>query len=147
MHMYTLVHADDGDDGGDDDGGDDDGDGEGDDDGDVDDDDDDDANGDDGVAGDDGDGDEGDDGDDGDAIVQILHQEAKHEFSVGDLRGSITTTNGIKQGCDIAPCLWAFFSVSVMLRLAEARDMQWLQSLVTIFCRRPLAKLDNQITC
>ncbi|OLP79705.1 LINE-1 retrotransposable element ORF2 protein [Symbiodinium microadriaticum] len=66
-------------------------------------------------------------------IIQSLHQEARYHFTVGTHAACVCTTNGIKQGCTIAPSIWAFFTVAVMLKMTEARSMQWLQQVCTLF--------------
>ena len=66
-------------------------------------------------------------------IIQSLHQQARYHFTVGGCTDFVCTTNGIKQGCTIAPSIWAFFTVAVMLKLVEARSMEWLQQVCTLF--------------
>ena len=66
-------------------------------------------------------------------VIQRLHYEAKYHYSVGDHRGQTCTSNGIKQGCKIAPYLWSYFTVAFMLRLREARDQTWLERTMTMF--------------
>ncbi|CAE7323581.1 Pol [Symbiodinium necroappetens] len=66
-------------------------------------------------------------------IIQSLHQQAQYHFTVGSCTDFVCTTNGIKQGCTIAPSIWAFFTVAVMLKLVEARSMEWLQQVCTLF--------------
>ena len=66
-------------------------------------------------------------------IIQSLHQQAQYHFTVGGCTDFVCTTNGIKQGCTIAPSIWAFFTVAVMLKLVEARSMEWLQQVCTLF--------------
>ncbi|CAE7243260.1 Pol, partial [Symbiodinium necroappetens] len=66
-------------------------------------------------------------------IIQSLHQQARYHFTVGTHTACVCTTNGIKQGCTIAPSIWAFFTVAVMLKMTEARSMQWLQQVCTLF--------------
>ncbi|CAE7856746.1 Pol, partial [Symbiodinium microadriaticum] len=66
-------------------------------------------------------------------IIQSLHQQARYHFTVGSHTSFVCTTNGIKQGCTIAPSIWAFFTVAVMLKMTEARSMHWLQQVCTLF--------------
>ena len=66
-------------------------------------------------------------------IIQSLHQQAQYHFTVGSCTDFVCTTNGIKQGCTIAPSIWAFFTVAVMLKLVEATSMEWLQQICMLF--------------
>ncbi|CAE7187205.1 Pol [Symbiodinium sp. CCMP2456] len=66
-------------------------------------------------------------------IVQQLHKAAQYKFQVGDLTGSTTTTNGIKQGCVIAPYLWNFFTIAFLTLLRNQRDLEWIQRVLSLF--------------
>ena len=66
-------------------------------------------------------------------IIQQLHHHAKYIYRVGTSTGSTLTSNGIKQGCVIAPYLWNFFSLAFLLLLQEKRDLAWIQNLLSLF--------------
>ncbi|CAE7260053.1 Pol, partial [Symbiodinium sp. CCMP2456] len=67
------------------------------------------------------------------AAIQQLHKEACYHFDVRSQTGSATTTNGIKQGCRVAPILWVCFSISLMQGLSGHRDLAWVQRVLTLF--------------
>ena len=67
------------------------------------------------------------------AVLQSFHQNAQYRFRVGSLTGSVTTNNGIKQGCKAAPYLWNFFSTAIMQRLIACRSLEWLLRVCTLF--------------
>ncbi|CAE7892314.1 pol [Symbiodinium microadriaticum] len=66
-------------------------------------------------------------------LVQQLHHHAKYVYRVGTCTGSTLTSNGIKQGCVIAPYLWNYFSLAFLLLLQEQRDLAWIQNLLSLF--------------
>ena len=66
-------------------------------------------------------------------IIQRLHYEAKYHYRVEDLTDYTVTSNGIKQGCVIAPYLWSFYTVTLMLMLREKRSQEWLENTMTLF--------------
>ena len=67
------------------------------------------------------------------AAVQQLHKNACYHYDIRSLHGTTTTTNGIKQGCRVAPALWLCYSISVLQGLARHRDMGWLHRIITLF--------------
>ena len=67
------------------------------------------------------------------AAVQQLHKNARYHYEIRSLSGATTTTNGIKQGCRVAPVLWLCYSISVLQGLARHRDMGWLHRVITLF--------------
>ncbi|CAE7763314.1 Pol [Symbiodinium sp. CCMP2456] len=66
-------------------------------------------------------------------VVQQLHKDAQYIYNVGSHRGSRVTTNGIKQGCVIAPYLWNYFSVAFLLLLRDKRSLAWIQQILSLF--------------
>ena len=66
-------------------------------------------------------------------IIQQLHHHAKYVYRVGTSTGSTLASNGIKQGCVIAPYLWNFFSLAFLLLLQDKRDLAWIQNLPSLF--------------
>ncbi|OLQ10177.1 RNA-directed DNA polymerase from mobile element jockey [Symbiodinium microadriaticum] len=66
-------------------------------------------------------------------IVQQLHKDAQYKFQVSDIKGSTVSTNGIKQGCVIAPYLWNYFTLAFLAILESHRDLDWLQRVLSLF--------------
>ena len=66
-------------------------------------------------------------------IIQQLHRDAQYIFRSGDLVAGQTTTNGLKQGCCIAPFLWSFYTVALMQALSEKLGPTWLQQALVLF--------------
>ena len=66
-------------------------------------------------------------------LVQQLHHEAQYIYRSGTHRGATTTTNGIKQGCVIAPYLWNYYSLLFLLQLQHHRDTEWIRRILTLF--------------
>ncbi|CAE7831148.1 pol [Symbiodinium sp. CCMP2592] len=66
--------------------------------------------------------------------VQQLHLHALYKYQVGqNSHGATSTTNGVKQGCKIAPYLWCFLTLRFMELLMQSRSEQWLVHIMTIF--------------
>ena len=66
--------------------------------------------------------------------VQQLHLHTQYKYHVGqNHHGATCTTNGVKQGCKIAPYLWCFLTLKFMGILKQHRDETWLQAALTIF--------------
>ena len=66
-------------------------------------------------------------------IIQQLHRRAQYVYQAGPYRGSTVTTNGIKQGCVIAPYLWNYFSLAFLLILQDKRSLTWIQATLSLF--------------
>ncbi|CAE7941833.1 Pol [Symbiodinium necroappetens] len=66
-------------------------------------------------------------------IVQQLHKDAQYKFQVGDIKGSTVSTNGIKQGCVVAPYLWNFFTLAFLTLLQQQRSLEWIQRVLSLF--------------
>ncbi|CAE7934299.1 Pol, partial [Symbiodinium necroappetens] len=66
-------------------------------------------------------------------LVQQLHKDAQYKFQVGDIRGSTVSTNGIKQGCVIAPYLWNYFTITFLSLLRQQRSLEWIQRVLSLF--------------
>ncbi|CAE7274187.1 unnamed protein product, partial [Symbiodinium sp. KB8] len=67
------------------------------------------------------------------AVIQQLHTDAQYVFRAGANVGRHTTTNGLKQGCCIAPFLWSFFTVAVMHSLRDKLGQDWLHQALVLF--------------
>ncbi|CAE7817602.1 unnamed protein product [Symbiodinium sp. CCMP2592] len=83
------------------------------------------------------------------AAIQQLHKQARYHYDIRSRQGCTITTNGIKQGCRVAPALWLCYSISVLQALARQRDLGWLHRIITLFaddwCGVILDKLANLI--
>ena len=66
-------------------------------------------------------------------LVQQLHHRAQYIYCSGSQHGFTTTSNGIKQGCVIAPYLWNYFSLLFLSRLTAQRDEEWIRRVLTLF--------------
>ncbi|CAE7238605.1 unnamed protein product, partial [Symbiodinium sp. CCMP2592] len=66
-------------------------------------------------------------------IIQQLHLDAQYVFRAGDSTKGQTTTNGLKQGCCIAPFLWSFYTVALMHALRNKLGPHWLQQTLVLF--------------
>ena len=66
-------------------------------------------------------------------VVQQLHHQAQYVYQAGPHRGSTITSNGIKQGCVIAPYLWNYFSLAFLLLLRDKRSLGWIQATLSLF--------------
>ncbi|CAE7726510.1 hypothetical protein AK812_SmicGene44773 [Symbiodinium microadriaticum] len=66
-------------------------------------------------------------------IIQQLHHRAQYLYASGSHRGSTMTSNGIKQGCVIAPYLWNYFSLVFLSMLQADRSADWIQRVLTLF--------------
>ena len=66
-------------------------------------------------------------------LVQQLHNGAQYIYQAGSHRGSTVTTNGIKQGCVIAPYLWNYFSLTFLLLLQQRHSVEWIQQVLSLF--------------
>ena len=60
-----------------------------------------------------------------------FHHEARYWTSIAGHRTSVTTTQGIKQGCKIAPFL--FVSFTIMVQLKQHVSRAWVKEGLTIF--------------
>ncbi|CAE7249312.1 unnamed protein product [Symbiodinium sp. CCMP2592] len=66
-------------------------------------------------------------------VIQQLHKDAQYVFRSGDQVASQITTNGLKQGCCIAPFLWSFYTVALMHHLIDKLGEEWLQRVLVLF--------------
>ena len=67
------------------------------------------------------------------SAIKQLHCNAQYVFRSGPNIGRHTTTNGLKQGCCIAPFLWSFYTVAVMHTLRDKLGAEWLQQALVLF--------------
>ena len=66
-------------------------------------------------------------------VLMAFHHQAQYWSTVAGHRSAVTTTQGIKQGCKIAPFLFVSFTVMVMEILAQRISPKWVQEGLTIF--------------
>lgn len=66
-------------------------------------------------------------------IVQQLYKDARYIFRFGASEGSMIPTNGLKQGCIIAPFLWCFYTLALIQTLQQKRSEEWLLKTLTLF--------------
>ena len=62
-----------------------------------------------------------------------FHHQAQYWSTVAGHRSAVTTTQGIKQGCKIAPFLFVSYTIMVMEILIQRIGHQWVQEGLTIF--------------
>ena len=62
-----------------------------------------------------------------------FHHEAQYWTRVGDHYGAVKTSQGIKQGCKVAPFLYICFTVMVLDALEDHFGKAWIQEGVTIY--------------
>ncbi|CAE7640883.1 unnamed protein product, partial [Symbiodinium necroappetens] len=70
------------------------------------------------------------------AVVEVarrLHFGAKFIYHAGDHEASFTSTNGLKQGCKVAPCLWVWYTIALMDSLALQLSDAWVTEILTLF--------------
>ena len=67
------------------------------------------------------------------SAIKQLHCEAQYICRSAPNIGRHTTTNGLKQGCCIAPFLWSFYTVAVMHTLRDRLGSDWLQHALILF--------------
>ena len=65
--------------------------------------------------------------------IQQLHLSSTYKYAVGTHVGGTQTTNGIKQGCRLAPFLWSYFTAAYLRRMTSLRDLAWVLRTPTLF--------------
>ena len=65
--------------------------------------------------------------------IQQLHLSSTYKYTVGTHVGGTQTTNGIKQGCRLAPFLWSYFTAAYLRRIINLRELQWVLQTLTLF--------------
>ena len=66
-------------------------------------------------------------------VLMAFHHEARYWTSIAGHRTSVTTAQGIKQGCKIAPFLFVSFTIMVMEQLQQHISRAWVKEGLTIF--------------
>ena len=74
-------------------------------------------------------------------LVGKLHIQALYEMTASDQAFSIATRRGIKQGCKLAPSLFAFATFLLFRRLGAQCDMSALQRILTMYADDTLLQM------
>ena len=67
------------------------------------------------------------------AILQAWHINTDYVVMHHEYTQHVRTERGIRQGCGAAPLLWTLFTVDLLQQLAQLTDMQWVQSVITLY--------------
>ena len=65
--------------------------------------------------------------------VQRLHTGSKFVYKAGSHQEEFVPTNGLKQGCKIAPCLWVWYTMALFDTLAQRLTENWVRDTPTLF--------------
>ena len=65
--------------------------------------------------------------------IQRLHTGSKFVYKAGEHTASFTPTNGLKQGCKIAPCLWVWYTIALFDTLEARLSESWVRTIPTLF--------------
>ena len=74
-------------------------------------------------------------------LVGKLHVEALYDMTASDQAFSIATKRGIKQGCKLAPSLFAFATFLLFRRLGEHCDLEALKRILTMYADDTLLQM------
>eukprot|EP00439_Symbiodinium_sp_Y106_P014761 s3626_g2.t1 len=66
-------------------------------------------------------------------VAQRLHFGARFVYKAGDYQAHFTPTNGLKQGCRLAPCLWVWCTLALMDTLESRLPQGWIDDILTLF--------------
>ena len=66
-------------------------------------------------------------------VAQRLHFGARFMYKAGDYQAHFTPTNGLKQGCRLAPCLWVWYTLTLMDTLESRLPQGWIDNVLTLF--------------
>ena len=66
-------------------------------------------------------------------VAQRLHFGARFVYKAGDYQAHFTPTNGLKQGCRLAPCLWVWWTLALMDTLESRLPQGWVDDVLTLF--------------
>ena len=67
------------------------------------------------------------------ALIQALHDNTKYHFFHANAFHPITVNKGVRQGCKLAPLLWACFMHCFLTRAADRVGIEWVKSNLTLF--------------
>ncbi|CAE7029975.1 unnamed protein product [Symbiodinium sp. CCMP2592] len=66
-------------------------------------------------------------------IILQWHDSVHYHLRVHTHHDVVHCTAGVRQGCCLAPYLWALLSGSILARIAECTDLKWVQFLVNAY--------------
>ncbi|CAE7187361.1 unnamed protein product [Symbiodinium necroappetens] len=66
-------------------------------------------------------------------VVQRLHTGARFVYQAGNHTAAFVPTNGLKQGCKVAPCLWVWYTIALFDTLEERLSETWVRHTPTMF--------------
>ena len=67
------------------------------------------------------------------ALIQALHADTKYNFFHAGVFHSVPVTKGVRQGCKIAPLLWACFMHCFLTKAASKVGVAWVKHHLTLF--------------
>ncbi|CAE7816502.1 unnamed protein product, partial [Symbiodinium sp. KB8] len=66
-------------------------------------------------------------------IILQWHDSVHYHLRVHTHQDSVHCTTGVRQGCCLAPYLWALLSCSILTQIAERTDSKWVQFLLNAY--------------
>ena len=66
-------------------------------------------------------------------VAHRLHFGSRFLYKAGNCRSSFVPSNGLKQGCKVAPCLWVWYTLALMDALEKQLPEGWIQNILTLF--------------
>ena len=66
-------------------------------------------------------------------VIQRLHTGARFVYQAGPHTAAFVPTNGLKQGCKVAPCLWVWYTIALFDTLEARLSETWVRHTPTIF--------------
>ncbi|CAE7524862.1 Pol [Symbiodinium sp. CCMP2592] len=70
------------------------------------------------------------------AVIEVahrLHHGSRFLYQAGSCRSNFVPTNGLKQGCKVAPCLWIWYTLALMDSLDKQLPEGWVENILTLF--------------
>ena len=67
------------------------------------------------------------------AILQAWHTNTDYVVMHHEHTQHVRIERGVRQGCRAAPLLWTIFTVDLLQQLAQLTDIQWVQSVITLY--------------
>ena len=72
-------------------------------------------------------------------LLMGFHTEARYHTEVGECKGYVTSSCGIKQGCTVAPYLFVAHTIAIIDAVAEALGWEWARRSLTLFADDSIA--------
>ncbi|CAE7712740.1 pol [Symbiodinium necroappetens] len=66
-------------------------------------------------------------------VIQRLHTGSRFVYKAGAHSDAFVPTNGLKQGCKIAPCLWVWYTIALFDTLGARLSETWVRHTPTVF--------------